>query len=180
MQHPILAPVLLLLAPVVAFAAYAESKYPVPSYREAREAFKTNSAKAGGPKFRPEDRRIMDHSARDLAATMPDPGLPVGAKAPDFVLPNAFGKTRRLTDLISDGPVVLVFYRGAWCPYCNLQLRGLHETLPYIEQEGAQLVAITPQTPDKSREQVQKDGYPFEILSDLDDRVMKEYRWTNG
>jgi peroxiredoxin len=52
----------------------------------------------------------------------------------------------------------------------------LRKTLPYIEQEGARLVAITPQKPDKSREQVEKDGYAFEILSDLDDRVMKEYR----
>jgi peroxiredoxin len=111
-----------------------------------------------------------------ITLTMPDPGLKVGEKAPDFVLPNAFGKPVRLNDLLAQGPVVLTFYRGAWCPYCNLQLRGLNKTLPYIEQEGARLVAITPQKPDKSLEQVQKDGYPFEVLSDLNDQVMKKYQ----
>jgi len=176
MQHPKLPVIFLVFATVVAVASDAELREPIPSYQEAREAFKAEMAKAGGPKFRPEDRRVMDNAARDLAAAQPDPGLPVGEKAPDFVLPNAFGKDVRLTDLLSEGPVVLTFYRGAWCPYCNLQLRGLRKTLPYIEQEGARLVAITPQKPDKSREQVEKDGYAFEILSDLDDRVMKEYR----
>ena len=107
---------------------------------------------------------------------MPNPGLKVGDKAPDFSLPDAFEKQVRFADLLSEGPVVLTFYRGAWCPFCNLQLRGLQQTLPYIEQQGARLVAVTPQKPDKSREQVEKDGYPFEILSDLDDRVMKAYR----
>jgi len=107
---------------------------------------------------------------------MPDPGLKVGERAPEFSLPNAFGQQVSLTDMLSAGPVILTFYRGAWCPYCNLQLRGLQQTLPYIERQGARLVAVTPQKPDKSREQVEKDGYPFEILSDLDDGVMKAYR----
>jgi peroxiredoxin len=118
----------------------------------------------------------MEQAARDLEAAMPEPGLRVGEPAPDFVLPNANGREVRLTDLLAQGPVVLVFYRGAWCPYCNLHLHALQETLPLIEARGARLVAVTPQRPDKSRGQVEKDGYPFEILSDLDGRVMKAYR----
>lgn len=149
---------------------------PIPSYQEALESFQEQQTKAGGPALSSEDRALMEQSARDLAEAMPEPGLKVGSRAPDFVLPNAFGKPVRLSDLLARGPVVLTFYRGGWCPYCNLQLRGLQQTLPYIEGAGARLVAVTPQKPDKSREQVTKDGYPFEILSDLDDRVMKAYR----
>jgi peroxiredoxin len=106
---------------------------------------------------------------------MPNPGLKVGDQAPGFRLTNARGQTIALADLLAQGPVVLTFYRGAWCPYCNLQLRGLAKSLPAIEAAGGRLVAITPQTPDKSLGQVEKDGYPFEILSDLDSQVMRDY-----
>jgi len=165
------------LVPALLLTAHADPSDPIPSYREARSAFQAERAKAeDGPTLTAEDKQVMSNAARDLAAQMPDPGLKIGARAPDFQLPNAFGEQIRLTDLLSEGPVVLTFYRGAWCPYCNLQLRGLKQTLPHFEQHGARLVAVTPQLPDKSRAQVEKDAYPFEILSDLDDRVMKAYR----
>lgn len=148
----------------------------VPSYEQARERFEAKRAKqADAPKVSAEDRRIMKRAGQRLAENMPDPGIDVGEKAPDFTLPNAFGKSVRLYDLLKDGPVVLVFYRGAWCPYCNLQLHTLKKSLPQIRRHGAQLVTVTPQKPDKSLEQVKKDGYPFEILSDLDSEVMKAY-----
>lgn len=156
-------------------AALSGASEPVPSYQEALDAFNAEQAKSGPPPFSTEDRQIMERAARDLAARMPEPGLKIGDQAPDFSLPNAFGRQLRLADLLAQGPVVLTFYRGVWCPYCNLQLRALQQTLPHIEQQGARLVAVTPQLPDKSREQVAKDGYPFEILSDLDDQVMKQY-----
>lgn len=163
----------------IALATDAVSQPPgseeIPSYQQALEAFKLERASGTGPRFDSEDRQVMEGAARDLALAMPDPGLKVGDKAPDFTLADAFGRQLRLTDLLSDGPVVLTFYRGAWCPYCNLQLRGLQQALPRIELYGARLVAVTPQKPDKSRAQVEKDGYPFEILSDLDDRVMRAY-----
>lgn len=156
--------------------AQADSGTPVPSYGQALDAFQATRAKSGGPPLSPADRAVMEQAARDLAAAMPKPGLRVGESAPDFVLPDAEGREVRLADLLAQRPVVLVFYRGAWCPYCNLYLHALQETLPLIEARGARLVAVTPQLPDKSRGQVEKDGYPFEILSDLDDRVMKAYR----
>ena len=77
---------------------------------------------------------------------------------------------------MKNGPVILSFYRGAWCPYCNLQLHTLHKSMPYFKKYGAQLILVTPQTPDKSREQIKKDKYPFEVLSDLDSKVMKQYK----
>jgi len=92
--------------------------------------------------------------------------LKVGDKAPDFALPDASGKTVKLSALLQDGPVVVTWYRGAWCPYCNIALRGFQRVLPEIKAEGASLVAISPQTPDKSAATVEKDALGFEVLSD--------------
>lgn len=92
--------------------------------------------------------------------------LKVGDKAPDFELPNATGKTVKLSTLLKDGPVVVTWYRGAWCPYCNIALRGFQKVLPEIKAEGASLVAISPQTPDNSATTVEKDALGFEVLSD--------------
>ncbi|NIV31324.1 MAG: redoxin domain-containing protein, partial [Anaerolineae bacterium] len=98
----------------------------------------------------------MQQAATELAQKLPDPGLDVGQKAPDFTLPNAFGKSVSLSEYLEKGPVVLTFYRGAWCPYCNLELHALHASLPHFERYGARLIAVTPQKPDKSLEQVKK------------------------
>lgn len=127
-------------------------------------------------KVEPQDLAVMTKAAEDLAAALPNPGLKVGAKAPNFSLKNARGETVKLRSMLRKGPVILVFYRGAWCPYCNLELQALNETLPSFKKYGASLIAISPQTPDKSLAQLEKDGYPFEILSDLDDKVMKAYK----
>ena len=68
--------------------------------------------------------------------------------APSFELPNQHGQSVQLTELLAKGPVVVTFYRGSWCPYCNLQLKALQARLPEIHALGAQLVAISPQVPD--------------------------------
>ncbi len=146
---------------------------PVPSYADAVTAYEADR-NPGKPSA--EDRTVMQRSAAELAELLPDPGLKVGERAPDFTLPNAFGKPVSLSEQLAMGPVVLIFYRGAWCPYCNMELRALHGALPYIESLGARLIAVTPQQPGKSLEQVKKDSYPFEILSDLDSSVMRDYR----
>ncbi|WP_295881376.1 redoxin domain-containing protein [uncultured Thiohalocapsa sp.] len=83
---------------------------PLPSYQQALEAFQAERAKAGGPKLNASDRAVMERAATDLAAAMPDPGLPVAGQAPDFTLPKALGTSVRLADLLADGPVVLTFY----------------------------------------------------------------------
>jgi peroxiredoxin len=92
--------------------------------------------------------------------------LKVGDKSPDFELTNALGKTVKLSSLLQTGPVVVTWYRGAWCPYCNIALKGFQKVLPEIKAEGASLVAISPQTPDNSLSTVEKDGLGFEVLSD--------------
>ena len=167
---------LLIVSCAISSAHAAEIDAPVPSYANALETMQRAQATAAGPKLSTEDKAIMARAAKDLEAAMPRPGLQPGDSAPDFSLPDAFGKTVRLSDLLRDGPVVLTFYRGAWCPFCNLQLRQLQTIVPRIQASGARIVAVTPQQPDKSREQVEKDGFPFPILSDLDDQVTKAYR----
>jgi len=97
--------------------------------------------------------------------------LAVGDQAPDFTLPNATGEKVTLADLLKQGPVVLTWYRGGWCPYCNIALSALQEKLPEIEKAGAQLVAISPETPDHSLETAEKQGLEFQVLSDVGNKV---------
>lgn len=123
-----------------------------------------------------EDWAAFEKDKAELAAKMPDPGLHVGDKAPDFKLKNAFGKDVSLSSMTKKGPVILVFYRGGWCAICNIQLHSLNASLPTFKKYGAQLVAVTPQKPDRSQEQIKKDDYPFEILSDLNYSVVKKYK----
>ena len=92
--------------------------------------------------------------------------LKVGDKAPDFELPDADGKPVRLSSLLQEGPVVVTWYRGAWCPYCNIALRGFQKEMAAIKAEGASLVAISPQTPDNSAKTATDDHLDFAVLSD--------------
>ncbi len=161
---------LLLLAPT-GIAAADE----LPSYKQSLDQHMEQSKKEKSP-FSSSDMAVMEKASKDLASSMPTPGIKVGEKAPDFVLNNALGKSVSLKDKLKQGPVVLVFYRGAWCPFCNMHLHVLQESLPEFKKYGAQLITITPQTPDKSVEQFKQKGYPFEVLSDLDSKVMKDYK----
>ena len=168
--------IVLLLWAIFWCHAFAQEHNVIPSYAQALAKFQAaRNNDSNAPSLSEADRLIMDQAAENLAASMPNPGLKIGGKAPDFILPNAFGKPVRLSDKLKEGPVVLSFYRGAWCPYCNLELHALHAALPQFRRYGAQLIAITPQIPDKSLAQIREDGYPFEILSDLDSSVMKAY-----
>jgi len=160
--------VAMFLVPVQGIAAQ------VPSYQQSLEKQQAERAKQPSP-FSEEDLAIMKRTGEELASRMPDPGIKIGEHAPDFTLPNAYGNKVSLFESLKEGPVVLVFYRGAWCPFCNMQLHILQQSVPFFEQYGARLITITPQTPDKSAEQVKKDGLPFEVLSDLDSNVMKAY-----
>jgi len=101
--------------------------------------------------------------------------LKAGDKAPGFSLPNASGQLVHLQDLLKHGPVVLTFYRGAWCPYCNLQLRTYQQILPQLAEAGARLVAVSPMTPDNSLDMVQRNNLEFEVLSDAGNSVARQY-----
>lgn len=98
-----------------------------------------------------------------------------GDLAPAFTLPDARGEQRSLRQLLERGPVVLSFYRGQWCPYCDLQLRAYQEILPRVRALGATLVAISPQVPDESLSTVEKKNLEFHVLSDVGNRVARSY-----
>ena len=110
-----------------------------------------------------EDMRITDRS------------LKTGDKVPDFTLPNHNGEPRRLYDMLSKSVVVLNFYRGGWCPYCNLELNALQQALLEIEATGARLVAISPELPDKALDTQQRHALAFDVLSDVGNKVAEEF-----
>jgi peroxiredoxin len=99
----------------------------------------------------------------------------VNDTAPDFALPNPAGRSIVLKDLLQSGPVVLTFYRGGWCPYCNIQLRAYQGALPEITKLGGRLVAISPQLPDNSLDTASKNALTFDVLSDVRNKVSRSY-----
>lgn len=99
----------------------------------------------------------------------------VGDMAPNFTLKNALGKEVSLQSYLQEGPVVLVWYRGGWCPYCNINLNYLQEELANIQAQGANLIALTPEIPDESISTSEKHHLAFEVLSDLGNKVAREY-----
>lgn len=92
---------------------------------------------------------------------------------PAFSLPNQNGKTVNFTDLLMKGPVVVTFYRGGWCPYCNLELKAYQDQLANIKAENATLVAITPELPDASLSTAEKNALEFEVLTDVNAEYLK-------
>ena len=119
---------------------------------------------------------VMDAEIEALRASgIKDRALKPGTVAPDFVLPDTNGRLVRLRSLLSQGPVVLIFYRGGWCPYCNLHLRGFQRALPELQKYNAQIVAISPQLPDNSLSTQEKDQLTFLVLSDLGNKVASEF-----
>lgn len=106
---------------------------------------------------------------------MEDNVLKVGTSVPVFALPNIRSEQVNLQPLLDQGPVVLSFYRGGWCPYCNLELRALAQALPEIEAQGAQLVAISPETPDRAQTTSENNDLGFEVLSDAGNRIARMF-----
>ncbi|WP_406442377.1 AhpC/TSA family protein [Streptomyces sp. NBC_00631] len=123
-----------------------------------------------------EIREIMRRAGQDLADSgQAARALAVGDQTPRFTLPSAAGQTVALDALLAEGPVVLTFYRGAWCPYCNLALRSLQQHHDAITARGACLVAVSPQIPDESLSLTEKHDLAFDVLSDLGSDIAKQY-----
>ena len=104
--------------------------------------------------------------------------LAAGNDAVDFTLPNARGEQVSSEALRQQGPIVVSFYRGGWCPYCGLELKALQSVNAEIEALGARLVAISPQVPDESLSTAEKNRLEFEVLSDVDSKVADQYGLT--
>ncbi len=125
-------------------------------------------AAKGREKRPPEITALFDSGIAQVRASgLAERALGVGASAPEFTLPDAQGSEVSLSDLRAEGPVVISFYRGGWCPYCNLELRAYAERMPEFVEAGVRLVAISPQTPDASLSLVERAELPFTVLSDV-------------
>lgn len=116
---------------------------------------------------------VFDQSVQDfLAEGIPADSISAGDRLEPFTLDDANGTPVSLEQIVSSGPAVIVFYRGGWCPYCNLALRTYQrELLPQLGNFGARLVAISPQTPDQSLSTAEKAGLEFTVLSDPGSRL---------
>lgn len=123
-----------------------------------------------------DETAIMDRAAAGLFDTgQAERAMQAGDMAPGFSLPNARGGVVTLDDLLREGPVVLSFYRGSWCPYCNLELRALQAHIGQFQVRGARLVAISPQIPDESLSMSEKHDLAFDVLSDVGTTVAEAY-----
>lgn len=118
---------------------------------------------------------LESHIATLVASGIAEKGLKAGVPAPDFTLPDVQGAPVTLSKLRASGPVVLTFYRGEWCPYCNVQLRAYQNILPEIQALGATLVAVSPQTPDHALSMIEKQGLAFPVLTDSGNQVARRY-----
>jgi peroxiredoxin len=114
-------------------------------------------------------------SFSSLTAQEAPEGLFIASKAPDFKARDQNGKEVRLKDLLKKGKVVLVFYRGQWCPYCNKELSRLQDSLQFITDKGATLLAVSPEKPENISKTVEKTKASYSVLYDEDLKIMKAY-----
>jgi peroxiredoxin len=119
---------------------------------------------------------LYDRKVEELRERFPlQRVLQPGAVAPEFSLSDTDGSQKSLSDMLRLGPVVLTFYRGGWCPYCNLQLRAYQNALPEFEALGATLLAISPELPDNSMSTAEKNALRFSVLSDRGNTVASAF-----
>jgi peroxiredoxin len=143
------------------------------SLQDKLDAFKADFE---GNKAPPQVVAVMHRATADLIASgQAERALKAGMKAPDFALPDAHGGTVRSAELLKKGPLVLTFYRGVWCPYCNMDLQAIEATANEIRALGASLVAISPQTAPSRRKSERENELSFPILSDHGNALANQF-----
>jgi peroxiredoxin len=138
------------------------------SLQDTLDAFKADF-KAGKPPYHapPEIHPIMEKATAELVASgQAGRAIKAGDRAPQFRLKDQNGNEVSSADLLEQGPLVVTFYRGVWCPYCNLELQAINDALPELQRHGANVVAISPQTAVNSRKSVRTNALGFPVLSD--------------
>ena len=141
------------------------------SYKQEAEAYKAKAQERLGDQF----TILTDDMNRVRSSGVLDHALKVNDSAPDFSLPDAFGHEISLSTLLKTGPVVISFYRGEWCPFCNLELRALQQALPEINKLGANLIAISPEKPVNEIVLTEKNQLTFPVLSDFRNAVARQF-----
>jgi peroxiredoxin len=141
------------------------------SYKQEAEAYKAKAQEGLGDKF----VILTDDLSRVRSSGVLEHALKVNDSVPDFSLPDAFGHEVSLKTLLKKGPVVICFYRGEWCPFCNIELHALQEALPKIDELGANLIAISPEKPDSGIVMTEKHKLTFPVLSDFKNTVARQF-----
>lgn len=120
--------------------------------------------------------QVMDRATEELRSSgLAEQALGTGELAPKFSLPNPMGTLVGSDELLRNGPLVVSFYRGGWCPYCSIELRTLQGRLDELKAHRANLVAISPQSPDNSLSTEEKLGLSFPVLSDVGNAVARQF-----
>jgi len=147
------------------------------SLPEKLAAFRANFEAGGAPYHAPSWVHELMHraTAELIASGAAERALKAGDRAPEFTLKDADGRDMSSRELLAKGPLVVTFYRGIWCPYCNLDLQALQAALPAVTEHGAQLVAISPQTQSNSRKSQRDNKVTFPILSDPGNEVAARF-----
>lgn len=162
--------ILLLSFFAIPFAALASSSLVQQQQRFVEKIYENTS---------PDIREAGDRGIAEVRTSgILNRAANVGDYAPEFDLPNAIGERVSLYDELETGPVVLVWYRGGWCPYCNLQLQQIQASLAEIEAAGGKVIAISPELPDQSMTTKEKHDLQFDVLSDVDNEVADLYNLT--
>ncbi|MCY0855524.1 peroxiredoxin-like family protein [Cupriavidus sp. D39] len=143
------------------------------SLQQKLDAFKADFKAGKAPYFAPpEIHPIMERATAELIASgQAGRALKAGDKAPVFTLTDPEGAPVSSEALLAQGPLIVSFYRGVWCPYCNMELQALEEAVPAFRQAGASVVAISPQNAVNSRKSVRTNKLSFPILSDTHNDV---------
>jgi peroxiredoxin len=122
-----------------------------------------------------EHSHAISKSIEDFMQTWdPANAINVGQPFPDFILSDATGKQVSMKELLAKGPLLISFYRGQWCPYCNMALKALQDSLPAIKARGVTLVAISPELPDRSLTMQEKNELQFPVLSDVGNNLARK------
>ncbi|SIO64911.1 peroxiredoxin-like family protein [Paraburkholderia phenazinium] len=147
------------------------------SLQDKLDAFRADF-KAGKPPFHapPEIHPVMERATAELIASgQAGRAIKAGDRAPHFNLKDQNGNDVSSAALLVKGPLVVTFYRGVWCPYCNIELQAINEVLPEIQAYGANIVAISPQTPVNSRKSVRTNELGFPVLSDVNGQTGADF-----
>ncbi|MCA8233201.1 peroxiredoxin-like family protein [Burkholderia cenocepacia] len=148
------------------------------SLQDKLDAFRVDF-KAGKPPFNapPEIHPVMERATAELIASgQAGRAIKAGDRAPSFKLKDQDGNDVSSAALLVKGPLVVTFYRGVWCPYCNIELQAINEALPEIRAYGANVVAISPQTAVNSRKSVRTNELGFPVLSDVNGQTGADFR----
>jgi peroxiredoxin len=122
-----------------------------------------------------EHSHAISKSIEDFMQTWdPANAINVGQPFPDFILSDATGKQVSMKELLAKGPLLISFYRGQWCPYCNMALNALQDSLSAIKARGVTLVAISPELPNQSPTMQEKNELQFPVLSDVGNNLARK------